>query len=142
MHSQMLPFTDPKLSDLLCHFREGYSTQHALLRLVELCKQCLDDKGVKGTVLTDLLKAYDCLPYDLLVARLRVYGLSLSRLQMIYNYLTSRKQRLKIMSTYSSWLDVKSCVPEGYVLDPLLFNVFGRVMIYSCNRVLCDMQFC
>ena len=38
MYSQMLPFIKPKLSNLLCGFREGYSTQHALLRLVERCK--------------------------------------------------------------------------------------------------------
>ena len=34
MLSQMLPFIRPSLSDLLCGFREGYSTQHALIRLV------------------------------------------------------------------------------------------------------------
>ena len=38
MYSQMLPFIRPKLSNLLCGFREGYSTQHDLLRLVESCK--------------------------------------------------------------------------------------------------------
>ena len=71
-------------------------------------------------VLIDLSKAYDCLPYDLLVANLHAYGCSLSSLKMIYSYLTSRKQRVKIKSTYSSWLDIKSGVPPGSVLGPLL----------------------
>ena len=35
VHSQMMPFTKLKLKNLLCGFREGYSTQHVLLRLVE-----------------------------------------------------------------------------------------------------------
>ena len=62
----------------------------------------------KGMVLTDLSKVYDCFPYDLLVAKLHAYGFSLSSLKMIYSYLTSRKQRVKIKSTYISWLDIKS----------------------------------
>ena len=59
MYSQLLPFIRPKLSNLLCGFREGYSTQHVLLRLVEKYRKCLDSDGV---ALTDLSKAYDCLP--------------------------------------------------------------------------------
>ena len=96
MYSQLLPVTRPKLSNLLCEFRKGYSTQHALLRLAETCKECLESNGVIGMVLTDLSKAYDSFPYDLLVAKLHTYGAGLSSLKMIYSYLTSRKQRFKI----------------------------------------------
>ena len=94
-------------SNLFCGLKEGYSTQHALLRLVEMCQQCLDNNGVKGMVLTDFSKACDCLLYDLLVAKLHVYDFGLSSLKMIYSYLPSRKQRVKINSTYSSWFGVK-----------------------------------
>ena len=60
MRDQMLPFVQSFLSSLLCGFREGYGTQHALLRFVEACKKKMDNRDVAGTVLADLLKAFDC----------------------------------------------------------------------------------
>ena len=57
------------LSNLFSGFRKGYSTQHALFRVIETWKWCLDSRGVVGTILMDLFKAYDCIPHDLLIAR-------------------------------------------------------------------------
>ena len=57
MQDLMLPFVQSFLSSLLCGFREGYGTQHALLRFVEACKKTMDNRGVAGAVLTDLSKA-------------------------------------------------------------------------------------
>ena len=70
MAKQMTPFGNTRLSSLLCGFRAGYSTQHALFRLIEACRSTLDKKGYVGMVLMDLSKAYDCLPHDLLIAKL------------------------------------------------------------------------
>ena len=63
---------------------KGYSTRHALLRLVETCKQCLDNNDVVGMALTELSRTYDCFNYGLLLAKLHAYDFSRSSLRMIY----------------------------------------------------------
>ena len=72
----------------------------------------------------DLSKAYDCLPHDLIIANFEAYGLSKSSLSLLLDYLTSRKQRVKIGSSYSVWNEIKRGFPQGSISGPLLFNVF------------------
>ena len=69
-------------------------------------------------ILMDLSKAFDCMPHDLLIAKLNS------------NYLSDRKQIVKVNSTYSDWLQTKTGVPQGSVLGPLLFNTFLNDFIY------------
>ena len=124
LKNQITPFFQDKLSVILSGFRECYSTQHALIRILELWRRCLDSSGIVGTILMDLSKAYDCLPHDLLIAKLEAYGFSSDSLQLVCSYLVSRYQRVKIGSCKSSRQKIKIGVPQGSVLGPLLFNIF------------------
>ena len=54
-------------------YRKSFSTEHVLIRLLEDWRNKLDNNNVVGTVLTDLSKAFDCIPHDLLVAKLDAY---------------------------------------------------------------------
>ena len=53
------------LSPFISFYREGYSTQHVLVRLIEECQKNLDDDYIFGGVLMDLSKVFDCIPSDL-----------------------------------------------------------------------------
>ena len=54
----------------------------------------------------DLSKAYDCLPHDLVIAKLEAYGLDMNSLRFLFDYLSCSKQRTKMESTYSNWSEV------------------------------------
>ena len=90
MDKQIVAFITPFLSSLLCGFRQGYSAQHALVRLLEKFKISLDKGGKAGAVLMDLSKAFDCIRHDLLIAKLHAYGFSYEALTLINDYLTNR----------------------------------------------------
>ena len=62
----------------------------------------VDNGGAFGALLTDLSKAFDCIPHDLIIARLEAYDFQIDVLRLVYDYLSDRKQRLKLNETFSS----------------------------------------
>ena len=75
------------LSQYLCGFRKGYHTEKFLIVMLEKWRKALDKPDVAGTLLTDLLKAFDCLNHEVLIAKLEAYGFDRSSLDYIYSYL-------------------------------------------------------
>ena len=53
-------------------------------------------------------KAYDCLPHDLLIARLGAYGLDRSSLRLLIDHLNSRKQRKKVVHPTATGLKLNT----------------------------------
>ena len=84
----------------------------------------LDISGTIGTILMDFLKAYDCIPHDLLIAKLEASGLNRKALKIIYSYLKKRMQRVKTCFIFSLSKQISIGVPQGFVFGQLLFNTF------------------
>ena len=59
-----------------------------------------------------------------MIAKLHAYGFDNDALKFIYSYLKGRKQRTKINSSYSSIAEILFGLPQGSILEPLLFNAY------------------
>jgi hypothetical protein len=121
---QLVPFFEKCLSVFISAYRKAHSSHHVLMRLIENWKQNLDQSKFVGIILMDLSKAFDCIPHDLLIAKLEAYGLNYDALTYIYSYLKDRKQSVRINNSMSNYKDIISGVPQGSILGPILFNIF------------------
>ena len=71
-----------------CGFQNGYSVTNALLPMIEKWRTSLDKGGAFGALLTDLSKAFDCLPHELLIAKPHAYGVDIPSLKLLQSNLT------------------------------------------------------
>ena len=130
MHDQISIFFLDTLSKYHCGFRKGFSTQFCLIAMIEKWKKSVDNKGTFGTLLTDLPIAFDCIPYELLIAKLCVYGSDFKALKFMYSYINNRKQRVRINKSLGEWPEMLYGEPQGSILGPLLLIIFLCDLFY------------
>ena len=131
----MQTYFDNLLSKYQCGFRKGFNAQHCLVSMIEKWKESMDSGGAFGALMTDLSKAFDCLHHELLIAKLDAYGFDIKSVKLIQQYLSNRKQRVKVGNAYSSWKDIFYGIPQGSILGPLIFNIFLCDLFYFLEGV-------
>ena len=101
---------------------------------METWKKAIDNKKIRGSIWTDLSKAFDCLNHDLLVAKLNQYGFGKNALKCIHSYLRERKQMTKVKYSYTFWRELLYGVPQRSILGPLLFNIIINNTSYLIDK--------
>ena len=122
----------------LSAYRENYSTQNVLIRLVEEWKKYLDNNEVVGEewegVLMDLSNAFDCIINDLLIAKLSASGFDKTALKYIYSYLKKRKQCATESDIHSGFEEIISGVFQGSIVGPILIKAFLNYFFYDIEN--------
>ena len=98
IYSQVYSYMQLYLNPLLYGFWQVHGIQHVLFRLLQACQKELDKSGC-------IVRAYDCLARDLIIAKLEAYGFDIS-VKLFSTQVSNRKQRVKIGSGTNERVDI------------------------------------
>ena len=126
MHSRLIEFLEEK--QILYYrqfgFRKDFSTNHAILTLLESIQEELDNAIFACRIFIDLKKAFDTIIHDILLEKLNHCGIRGISNDSFRSYLSDRTQFVSINGFNSDNKTVKYGVPQGSVLGPLLSLIF------------------
>ena len=100
----------------------------------ENCDFCLGELN-ESPFLMDLLKPFDTINHELLIAKVNAYGFSEPSLKLINSYQKDQLQHIKSNSTFSEWNELIQGVPQGSFLGPRLFNIYLNDLFYFLNDI-------
>ena len=105
-------------------FRKSHSCCTALINLIEKWLKDVDEGKYVGAVFLDFKKAFDMVNHDVLFYKLELHHFSSSSLQLMKSYIYNRYQLVKIGDVQSDLQIIKSGVPQGSILGPMLFLLY------------------
>ena len=112
------------LKDTQHGFLKGRSCLTNLLEYTEIISKWVDDGSPVDVIYLDFQKAFDKLPHQRLLMKLKSHGMGVNIVTWIQNRLTDRKQRVSVEGETSARTAVHSGMLQGSVLGPLLFLIY------------------
>ena len=114
-------------------FREKHSTGLAAAEVIDRVIKKMDSNKIPINVYLDLSKAFDTLDHNILLHKLRHYGIRGTCLALLKKYLSERKQFVEFNGVKSSQANITTGVPQGSILGPLLFIIYTNDISNACD---------
>ena len=133
IHNHLYNHMKPHLHKAQSGFRSNYSCETALSRIIDMWTKNMDSQMLNGIILLDLRKAFDLIDHEILITKLGKYNIGLKTLHLLRSYLSERKQQVLFKQTLSDVQQVKSGIPQGSIIGPLLFISYMNDLPLTLN---------
>ena len=116
-------------------YRANRSTELAALELMDRNLDNMNRNVTPVNVYIDLSKAFGCLDHNILLSKLKFYGLNDNAIRLLKNYLSDRDQYVQLGNTKSQLHGISRGIPRGSVMGPLLFNIVSNDLNAATKKI-------